>query len=139
MHVNCCAECRNEQDQLRESIGLFRTATTGWSVHHDLGIQRGFIAEPACLHRPAPNSRWFIAGAFAVFTFVCGFVFRNDPSTDWQSPIETGVATSADRSSQAEIDKDNEFLSHLNNALSENVPASMQPLQISIASEVSSH
>ena len=134
IHMQSCPACRSELTRVSESIQLFRTAAIGWSVNQQLEKKREAMPVRAWLNRPLLIARWVMSAALVCFVFIVGFHFKNYQIPGWQSSSERGTTTDT-AAFQTEIEKDNELLSHLNRELSKNVPAPMQPLQISRVTE----
>jgi hypothetical protein len=85
--------------------------------------------------REVPRSfYWLLVGAMVLVLATFATVYFGDRSNtkdaDSKQPISVNLV--ADNSA-AQIQKDNELLSNINQELSEELPAPMQPLQVSVS------
>jgi anti-sigma factor RsiW len=133
-HLLSCPACANELDQMKSSIAAFRGAAHAWSesamaADHTVSFGR----------RPPKRSwttaNWMLAAA-AMILFAAGLSFYlrdtgNRAIGKQAHTIQIATPVTAIEASQAQIEKDNELLSQVNNEIAEAVPAPMQPLQLS--------
>ena len=122
-HLASCSACSKELYQFGESLGTFRTAMHNWSetqpVRQELALPRSFD--------------WLLVGAMALVLLTFSLVFWSD-RTDTNQANQSSITQTnliAENNSAAQIEKDNELLSNINQEVSEGLPEPMQPLQVS--------
>ncbi|HEY1678822.1 MAG TPA: hypothetical protein VGG04_13995 [Candidatus Sulfotelmatobacter sp.] len=137
-HLQACAECREELDRVKSSIGSFRTASHAWSesVAGETAETQPVISLPRAR---SYASWWRLAAVAAVLLIVFAAAYRMErkPAIDSTAKVTTPGAVIV-QSSQDQIAQDNELLAQVNSEIAESVPSPMQPLQISTTSSTSS-
>ncbi len=130
-HLADCSACSKELYQFKESMESFRGAVHNWS-------EAPHSTRSAAL--PLPRSfDWLLVGAMAMVLLTFGLVFWGDQSdtngtSSNHQPTPQDVIAKNDvptNNSVAQIQQDNELLTNINQELSEELPAPMQPLQVS--------
>jgi anti-sigma factor RsiW len=134
LHLERCPACRKELSRLQESIQLFRTAAIKWSENQELNRTTLRTRKSGSVGRLVMIRRFAVVAALVVFAVIVGFHLKDHQPILWRRLTGMEVISS-DTRSQSQIAKDNELLSRLTSELSENVPAPMQPLQISQISQ----
>jgi anti-sigma factor RsiW len=124
-HLAGCSACSKELYQFKESVESFRGAVHNWSEAGHAGRSKAL---------PVPRSfDWLLVGAMAMVLATFAILFFGDRA-DTKQNVSLQQPTSANsvaENSAAQIQKDNELLSNINQELSEELPAPMQPLQVS--------
>ena len=128
-HLHSCNQCRNELAQIKNSIGMFRIAvrnssraTPSWDA----------VAEiPPLLERWQSYAlmKWAITAGLIACASLSGLRYGKLLLGEPEKP-PTPLAEIAP-SSRSQIERDNELLSQIDTEISESVPSSMRPLQIS--------
>ena len=129
-HLGSCQLCSNELAQVKASIGVLRSAVRGLN---ELPISSGASAETARalpLWAGCAMPGWAITAALVLCTSLSGVFYGKLLLGGSRSPDAAGRAGVAS-SPQREIERDNELLSRIDAEISESVPSSMRPLQIS--------
>ena len=123
-HLTECSACSKELYQFKESMESFRGAVHNWSEAPQSTRSKAL---------PLPRSfDWLLVGAMAMVLLTFGLVFWGDRSDTNQAKVDpSSVQQVIAQNSVAQIQQDNELLTNINQELSEELPAPMQPLQVS--------
>ena len=144
-HLRDCTPCRSEFDALRESLTSFRVAATGMAeayapMHMPTRLLEGSSAHPGFFHRRflSPRTAWAtgLVTAIALCTASLSVLHRTpQPQTQAVSRIDMQSSAPADPASS---DTDAALLDGIDRDLSTSVPPSLQPLDVTSASETTS-
>jgi len=129
-HMLACAPCRSEVASLRDSLTNFRLAATNFSLLHT----------PTRLLDPTPRARFFTipraawAGGLVAAMALCtaSISILHKPV----APVHPTVQTAANTSAEAvDSQSDDALLNGIDTDLSTSVAPSLQPLDVTAASE----
>lgn len=125
-HLADCSTCSKELYQFKESTESFRSAVHTWS-------EAPHAVRPEA--REVPRSfDWLLVGAMVLVLATFATVYFGDrPNTKESDSKQTVPLNLVADNSADQIQKDNELLSNINQELSEELPAPMQPLQVSVS------
>jgi predicted anti-sigma-YlaC factor YlaD len=126
-HLHDCEQCRAEMNQIRTSLGLFRSAAHSWSERAAEVDHNVIVVAPR--RTRSWTAEWAVAAALLLFLVVLPMVYWQDHGSHGKTASTPAVVNN----SQAQITQDNELLSAVNNEISEGVPAPMQPLRVSLS------
>jgi predicted anti-sigma-YlaC factor YlaD len=132
-HLRTCPRCRNQLQQLGESIESFRNAAIGWSAS-----QESFFLNPS--RREVPPARrassrligvWTAGILFLGVISSAGLYWRHSAVQRQEVTVQVPTASAADSlQTEVDIENDNELLRRVTSEVSEPIPASLRTLQI---------
>jgi hypothetical protein len=130
-HLAACAVCRDEVDTMRDSLLNFRTAATNFSLLHAPTRLRAASA-PAHRFFTVTRTAWAtgLVAAMALCTASVSLIRKTPPP---MQPVVT--ATTASSPKPADTQSDDALLQDIDSDLSTSVPPSLQPLDVTSASE----
>ena len=126
-HLLDCEACRAELNQMRTSVGWFRSAAHSWS-ENAAEINHNVIAV-APRRQKVWTAEWAVAAALLLVLVVLPMVYWQNRGTHTPTISKTLPAEVF----QAQVNQDNELLSAVNSEIAEGVPAPMQPLRVSLS------
>jgi anti-sigma factor RsiW len=136
-HLDDCATCRNEFENLRTSFASFRLAATTFAEHHAPTEAPARPASRLTAPRRFPQPVAWAAGLIAVAALctVGGTVIhqRQQPA-----PAVAAVQSAAKPQNTTVFDEDATLLDSIDRDLSTSVPPSLRPLDVALASETTS-
>jgi hypothetical protein len=118
-HLLACPQCAAELARLRDSLTLFRDATT---AHADQLLRRiPRVTLPSRSYRPALESAYWVTAAAMGLAVLLPIKALRQPSLQQPLASTAGIA-------QADAQSDEALLDDVNRDISASVPASMQAL-----------
>jgi predicted anti-sigma-YlaC factor YlaD len=130
-HLLACAACREEVDTLRNSLLNFRTAATNYSLLHAPTRLRMNLA-PERRFFTVTRAAWAtgLVAAMALCTASVSLIHKTPAAVQ---PVVTASAAGTARPADAQ--SDDALLQDIDSDLSTSVPPSLQPLDVTSASE----
>ena len=136
-HLRVCSDCRRELEQMQESIQSFRSASHAWSEKARASESRKLQLHS--VRKPGIVRPWmFAVAAVALLVLVFGIYRMKQPQSEQAHSVTVTPASVAADLSQEQLAQDNELLSQINAEIAEDVPAPMQPLQVTASDAGSS-